>query len=160
MHPKRARNLSYCVSFPTTAVHFGGRGPQINKRDWRQNPSWLYEMRMLKLRLRCTGKTPYDSNQQLSLQATINPSALLIKLYATSEVPERPTPAEKYGTGRLDRPREAEVPLTPSAALSPGYPCCSKTSKFSRGQEQRETPDRTLNTRRVSAPYHLPPPPV
>lgn len=59
---------------------------------------------MLKLRLRRTGKTPYDSNQQLSLQATINPSALFIKLYATSEVPECRAPAEKYGVERAPLP--------------------------------------------------------
>lgn len=112
---------------------------------------------MLKLRLQCTGKTPYDSNQQLSLQATINPSALFIKLYATSEVPERPA------RGGLDRSGEAEPSLTPSVTpvmSVPRVPACSQTSKFSRGQDRRETPDRTLNMRRVSALYHLPPPPV
>lgn len=85
------------------------------------NLLWLFETRMLKLRLQCTGKTPYDSNQQLSLQATVNPSALFIKLYATSEVPKHQALVEKYGTDRAQLPERGRAISQQCLTGSHGY---------------------------------------
>lgn len=131
---------------------------------------------MLKLRLRRTGKTPYDSNQQLSLQATINPSALFIKLDATSGVPERQAPAEKYGTDGAPLPERGRAIGQQRLNRSHGYaegffrnvcpqgtPAALTTvnlAKRAGPATERETLDRELNTRRASATDHFPPSPV
>lgn len=105
---------SYCTSFPKAS-----RGLRTTNK-WRgtqtRHHPWLYETRMLKLGLRCTGTTSYDSNQQLSLQATINPSALLMKPDATSVLPEHPAAAED-SPGRSLLPTEdtAAHPRAPSS---------------------------------------------
>lgn len=95
---------SYCTSFPKAS-----QGLRTTNK-WRNTQichhPWLYETRMLKLSLRCTGTTSYDSNQQLSLQATINPAALFMKPDATSAVPNRPAAAEN-SPGRSLLPTEA-----------------------------------------------------
>lgn len=116
---------------------------------------------MLKLRLRCTGKTPYDSNQQLSLQATINPSVLFIKLYATLRSLNARHQLRNTARIGLDCPREAQPSVssvwTAATAtqrlflqyLSSGYPSCSDNSKFSK---EGRTSDRARDSRR-SARY-------
>lgn len=79
----------------------------------------------------CLEKTPYDSNQQLSLQATINPSELFIQLGVTSESQLGNTVWRGLSCWGRARGQQCLSLFSPQC-LTPGLPNCSDKCKFSK----------------------------